>query len=122
MAESAADPEPVPLRFIGLDVHKQYAVAAALDEHQQIVLSPRRIPMSDLRTWAGKALRPTDVVVLEAMFNTWDVYDQLDPLVAAVVVAVVRRRRGGERERAECQCKDAENAPGDTGHWLVPLV
>jgi len=87
MAEVAAGPEPVPIRFIGLDVHRQYAVATAVDEHQNIVLSPRRVPMSDLRKWAGKALVPTDVVVIEAMFNTWDVYDKLVPLVGAVLVA-----------------------------------
>ena len=83
----APGPEPNRLRFIGLDVHRNYAVAAAVDEHQQIVLNPRRVPLSGLHAWARKTLRPTDVVVLEAMFNTWELYDRLTPLVAAVVVA-----------------------------------
>ena len=43
--------------------------------------------MERLEIWSQKTLRPTDVVVLEAMSNTWDLYDQLSPLVAAVVVA-----------------------------------
>jgi len=75
------------IRYIGLDVHKQYAVAAGVDKHQQIILSPRRIPLGELGTWAVKMLQSTDVVVLEAMFNTWQLHDQLTPLVAAVVVA-----------------------------------
>jgi transposase len=122
MAESAAAPEPVPLRFIGLDVHKQYAVAAALDEHQQIVLSPRRIPMSDLRTWAGKALRPTDVVVLEAMFNTWDVYDQLDPLVAAVVVANPARVARMKEPGVKTDAADALFLARLSASGMLPVV
>jgi transposase len=75
------------MRFIGLDVHKQYAVATGVDERQHVVLSPRRVALSELPNWASKTLRPTDVVALEAMFNTWSLYDQLAPVVAAVVVA-----------------------------------
>lgn len=64
------------IRYIGLDVHKQYSVAAGVDERQQIVLSPRRIPLAELGTGAVKMLRSTDVVVLEAMSNTWQLHDQ----------------------------------------------
>lgn len=75
------------IRYIGLDVHKQYAVAAGVDERQQIVLSPRRIPMAELNAWAAKTLQSTDILVLEAMFNSWELHDQLTPFVSAVVVA-----------------------------------
>jgi transposase len=85
--QEAAEQDLVPIRFIGLDVHKQYAVAAGVDERQHIILNPRRITLKELGTWAAKTLQLTDVVVLEAMWNTWEVYDQLTPLVAAVVVA-----------------------------------
>ncbi|HEX6511242.1 MAG TPA: IS110 family transposase [Chloroflexota bacterium] len=87
MDDAVADPERVPIRFIGLDVHKHYAVAAGVDERQYVVLSPRRVELSELPAWTAKTLQPTDVVVLEAMFNTWNLYDQLSPVVAAVVVA-----------------------------------
>jgi hypothetical protein len=85
--QEAAEQDLVPIRFIGLDVHKQYAVAAGVDERQHIILNPRRITLKELGTWAAKTLQLTDVVVLEAMWNTWELYDQLTPLVAAVVVA-----------------------------------
>ena len=79
--------EDTNVRFLALDVHKAYIVAAAVNQGQQIVFGPQRIAMERLEIWSQKTLRPTDVVVLEAMSNTWDLYDQLSPLVAAVVVA-----------------------------------
>jgi transposase len=85
--QATAEQGLVPVRYVGLDVHKHYAVAAGVDERQQLVLNARRIPLAELVRWATKTLQPTDIVVLEAMWNTWELYDQLTPLVAAVVVA-----------------------------------
>jgi transposase len=85
--EAAAEQHLGPIRYVGLDVHKHYAVAAGVDERQHVILNPRRISLKELGTWAAKTLQPTDVVVLEAMWNSWELHDQLTPLVAAVVVA-----------------------------------
>lgn len=74
-------------RFVALDVHKHYIVAGAVDAQQEVVLHPRRVPLSKLEDWASKHLRPTDEVVLEATTNAWFVYDLLQPLVARAVVA-----------------------------------
>jgi len=75
------------IRYLALDVHKHYVVAAAVDQRQQVVFGPRRVNMDQLESWSRSTLRTTDLVVLEAMSNTWDLYDRLSPLVAAVVVA-----------------------------------
>jgi transposase len=74
-------------RFVGLDVHRRYATVAAVDSHQQVVLTARRIEFKDFDVWIGNHLRKTDVVTLEATSNAWHLYDKLVPLVASVVVA-----------------------------------
>jgi transposase len=74
-------------RYVGLDVHKRDIMVGALNAGQETVLSPRRIPLAQFESWAGKHLRPTDEVVLEATTNAWYVHDLLKPLVARVTVA-----------------------------------
>jgi transposase len=74
-------------RFVALDVHKSYLVVAAVDAAQQIVLHPKRLLLAEFSAWSQHHLRASDQVVLEATTSTWDWYDQLVPLVAAVTVA-----------------------------------
>src|SRR5581483_522010 len=74
-------------RFVAFDVHKAYVLVAALDASLEVVLSPRRVRMDALPTWAAQFLHPTDRVVLEATTNTWTLYDLLTPLVTEVQVA-----------------------------------
>ena len=73
-------------RFVALDVHEAYLVVAAVDATQQIVLHPKRVLLAEFAAWCRQHLRPTDQVVLEATLNTWQLYDQLVPLVAMVTV------------------------------------
>ncbi|HSH79168.1 MAG TPA: IS110 family transposase [Herpetosiphonaceae bacterium] len=75
------------VRFVALDLHKDYVMLAALDAQQQVVLAPRRVLLPQFDGWAKRHLRPTDQVVLEATTNGWYVHDLLQPLVARVVVA-----------------------------------
>jgi transposase len=77
----------VPRRYIGLDVHKEYLVAAAVDQRQNLLMPPQRVSYSDLADWLRLELQPTDAVVLEACSNAWTLYDQLEPHVAQVTVA-----------------------------------
>jgi transposase len=74
-------------RFVGLDVHRQYATVAAVDSKQRVVLTVRRVDFKEFDVWIGKHLRRTDVVTLEATSNAWHLYDRLVPLVASVTVA-----------------------------------
>jgi transposase len=75
------------VRFVALDLHKDYVMVAALDAQQQVVLAPRRVLLPQFDSWAKRQLRPTDQVVLEATTNAWYIHDLLQPLVARVVVA-----------------------------------
>jgi transposase len=73
-------------RFVGLDVHKHYLVAAAVDADQNEVMPPRRVPLTYLDEWMAKALTPQDAVVLEMTTNTFQLYDELLPHVQSVTV------------------------------------
>lgn len=74
-------------RFIGLDIHKAYVVAAAVDAQQTIVLQPRRIPVDSLVDWLEGHLQPDDAVVLEACSMAWILHDMLEPLAGQVTIA-----------------------------------
>jgi len=72
---------------VALDVHKHYLVVGAVDAQPQVVLPPRRVDLERFAAWAPQHLTRQDAVVLEATTNTWELYDQLPPHVAAVTVA-----------------------------------
>lgn len=75
-------------RFVGIDLHKHFAVVAAVDAQQQLVLKPTgRIRLDDWPAWAATHLGPHDAVVVEATGNAWWCYDIVAPLVGRAVVA-----------------------------------
>ncbi len=75
-----------PQRFVGLDVHKHYLIAAAVDPDKNEVLTPRRVLLARLDTWVRKTLTPCDAVVLEMTTNAFQLYDDLLPYVHSVTV------------------------------------
>jgi transposase len=79
-------PQASPQRFIGLDVHKHYLIALALNPTGEQVGGPWRVQLANLTEWAQRHLTPQDAVVLEMTTNTWTVYDELLPLVHSVTV------------------------------------
>jgi len=78
--------EAIPKRFIGLDIHRKYFVAAGVDSKLHPVLGPQEAPMRHLERWAKKNLTAQDAVVVEMTTNTYTVYDALKPLVHSVTV------------------------------------
>jgi transposase len=80
-------PQSTSSRFLAIDLHKHYLVIGGVNSQQKVILTPRRISIHKWPTWAKANLLPTDNVVLEATTNAWDIYDQVAPLVARVVVA-----------------------------------
>ena len=77
---------PRPSRFVGLDVHKHYLVAYALDADLNRLFGPQRVPMDDLEAWRQKCLTPQDAVVLEMTTNALQLHDDLLPHVHSVTV------------------------------------
>jgi transposase len=74
-------------RYLALDIHKHYSVAAGVNFEGQVVLEPVRIEHGDLEVWLTKNIQPTDYVVIESTTNAWHIYDQLEPLAEEVLVA-----------------------------------
>jgi transposase len=75
-----------PARFFGLDIHKFFMVAIAVDAEKKTVYGPRRVEWTDFERWIGLEMKPSDAVVIEMTTNTWEVYDLLTPHVASVMV------------------------------------
>jgi hypothetical protein len=44
-------------RYIGLDIHKEYALVGGQNGRQEWVMQPRRVGMEKFREWAGANLR-----------------------------------------------------------------
>lgn len=73
-------------RYIGLDVHKHYLIAFGVDENLEVVMSARRVELSNLESWMKKNLTGQDEVVLEMTTNTWQLYDELVQYAGSVMV------------------------------------
>jgi len=68
-------------RFFGLDIHKEYFVAVAVNRERETVFGPQRVSNYQLDDWAGRVLTPQDAIVLEMTTNTYLFHDTLLPLV-----------------------------------------
>jgi transposase len=75
-----------PSRYIGLDIHKKYMVAAGVDRKKEQVMPFQRVEWADFDAWIKKNLTRRDAVVIEMTTNTWEVYDQLVGKVHSVTV------------------------------------
>lgn len=82
MAENPASPQ----RFIGLDIHKHYLIAIAVNPAGEQIGGPWRAELSDLDEWARRHLTRQDALALEMSTNTWTVYEELLPLVHSLTV------------------------------------
>lgn len=111
-----------PTRFVALDVHKRYIVAAAIDAEQNIVLRPRRVRLEEFEGWASAHLEPTDSVVLEATTNAWHLCDQLHPLVGSVTVAHPLLVKLIASARVKTDSRDAISLARLLAAGLIPAV
>jgi transposase len=80
------DEKAVPTRFVGLDVHKHYLIAVAVDAELNQVWGPQRVQLSNLDNWMLQCLTRQDAVALEMTTNAFHLYDDLTPHVASVTV------------------------------------
>jgi transposase len=88
-------------RYVGFDIHKEYALVGGKNARQEWVLQPRRVGLEKFREWAQANLRPSDAAIIETTTNVWDVYDVVAPLVSYAVVA----HAGAVRQIAEARVK-----------------
>jgi len=74
------------VRFFGLDVHKHYLVALAVDDELNEIYGPQRVTTHNLEIWAQSTLTRQDAVALEVTANAWAVHDIVKPFVDTVLV------------------------------------
>jgi len=74
-------------RYLALDIHKHYSVAAGVNFEGQVIVEPLRIEHASLEGWLEKHIQSTDHVVIESTTNAWHIYDLLEPLAEKVLVA-----------------------------------
>jgi transposase len=84
MADSNA--QTPPTRFVGLDVHKHYLVAVAVNSQKEKLFGPQRVPLEQLEAWVHKQLTVQDSVVLEMTTNAFQICDDLRPHVHSVTL------------------------------------
>jgi len=94
-------------RYIALDIHKHYAVVAAVDREGEALLKPRKVTNEQLSDWATGHLFAEDRVVIESTTNAWHVYDLLAPLVDEVKVANPIRVKQIAEARTKTDKRDA---------------
>ncbi len=73
-------------RFFGLDIHRDYLVATAVDRELRVVAGPTRMAWDKFDAWIVAHLTRQDAVVIEMTTNTWQVHDRLVDHVHSVTV------------------------------------
>jgi transposase len=117
----------IPKRFIGLDIHKKYFLAAGVDRNMNPTLGPHEAPMRYLERWAKKNLTSEDAVVVEMTTNTYVVYDTLKPLVHSVTVvhpphvALIVRAQVKTDKKAAFTLAQLHAAGLLPGVWIPPV-
>jgi transposase len=119
--------EPNFTRFIGLDIHKKYFVAAGVDRKLNPVLGVHEAPIRQLERWAKRYLTPEDAVVLEMTTNAYAVYDILKPIVGSVTVvhpphvALIVRAQVKTDKKAALTLAQLHAAGLLPGVWIPPV-
>src|SRR5437868_773599 len=75
-----------PTRYVGLDIHKHYLVAVAVDADQTLVFGPQHVAYTNLTTWSQHHLTKEGAVVFEMTTNAFQIHDELQPLVHSVTL------------------------------------
>lgn len=125
MPDTPDSPAP-PTRWIGLDIHKEYFVAAAVDANKKTVMEPARVENINLKSWMNKTLSKSDAVVMEMTTNTYLMHDALLPLVHSVTVvhpphvALITRAQVKTDRKAAVGLAQLHAAGLLVGIWIPP--
>jgi transposase len=111
-----------PQRFIGLDIHKHYCVAAGVNAQQEEVFVPRKVRNHKLKAWANTHLTKDDAIVIEMTTNTYQVHDLLLPLVHSVTVVHPPHVALIARAQVKTDKRDALNLAKLHAANLLPAV
>jgi transposase len=98
-----------PVRYVGMDIHKEVAVSCIVDETGKVVQRQRgRCTRAEVEQFGRRYLQPSDKVALEATTNTWEVVGILKPFVAEVVVSNPLKTKAIAEAKIKTDKVDAE--------------
>jgi transposase len=101
--------ETKPVRYVGLDIHKEAAVSCIVDETGKVIQRQRCLcTRAGLEQFGRRHLQPSDQVALEATTNTWEVVRILKPFVAEVVVSNPLKTKAIAEAKIKTDKVDAE--------------
>lgn len=109
-------------RFVGMDIHRDYAVMVGVSAPNVCVLNARRVEYGKLRDWMKANLSASDEVVIEATMNSWAIYDQVKPFVAQVWVANARKIGLIAQAAVKTDAHDALHLANLLAAGLLPTV
>ncbi len=97
------------IRYVGLDVHKQFMEVCLIDRKGKVLARSRvDCRRDELERFAAKELRKTDRVALEATTNTWPIVDILRPHVTQLVVGNPLKTKAIAEAKVKTDKVDAE--------------
>lgn len=97
------------VRYVGMDVHKQFIEICILDEAGKPLYRGRTsCRREELSAFAAAKLTRTDAVALEATTNTWPVVEILEPLVGRIVVGNPLKTKAIAEAKVKTDKVDAE--------------
>jgi transposase len=115
-----------PIRFFGLDIHKEYFVAVGVNPQREVVFGPQRVSNYQLDEWVPRVLTSQDAVAMEMTTNTYLFYDTLLPYVHSVIavhppnVALVTNVRVQTDKKAAQALAQLHAVGMLTGVWIPP--
>jgi hypothetical protein len=98
-----------PIRYVGMDIHKEMVASCIVDERGKVVQRQRcRCTREELEQFGRRYLQPSDKIALEATTNTWEIVGILKAFVTEVVVSNPLKTKAIAEAKIKTDKVDAE--------------
>lgn len=109
-------------RYIGLDVHKNFIMIAAVDRAQETIMAPRKVKMTQFDDWIADHITPEDTVTLEVSNGSWEIHDRLKQHTKKVHVANGNKLKIISRSSVKTDKRDAIVLARLTSANILPTI
>jgi len=109
-------------RYIGLDVHKNFIMIAAVDRVQETIMAPRKVKMTQFDDWIAGHITPEDTVTLEVSNGSWEIHDRLRQHTRNILVANSNKLKIISRSSVKTDKRDAMVLARLTSVNILPTI
>ena len=109
-------------RYIGLDVHKNFIMIAAVDRGQETIMAPRKVNMTQFDDWIAGHITPEDTVALEVSNGSWEIHDRLRQHTKNILVANSNKLKVISRSSVKTDKRDAMVLARLTSANILPTI